>query len=266
VSVTSPSATLVVWASAWLHGVVAADDVLDALGPWAEQHEVAADDHGTATALDLPGPDEAPAAPALLLAALRRAGAAEARLVLPVPGDVRGLGGGGRFTEAALRAGNAAVLRQIGVGVVPREVAEGVLRWTLFDLPAGPPPEYIPLGEAEHGLSAAMREAATTLHALDVASHRPGVRAEIDAIVKAQPRPPWPHGMPGRSLRVLQRAAEVGAILEVATGDEPGGALSASAATARSEALRPLADAVRRARCAAVDEAVRALSDHAGQH
>ncbi|WP_137811810.1 hypothetical protein [Gandjariella thermophila] len=263
---TSPSATLVVWTSAWLHGVVGADDVLDALRTWAEQHEVVANDHGTATALDLPGPEETPSGPAMLLAALRRAGAAEARLVLPVPGDVRGLGGGGPFTDAALRAGNAVVLQDIGVGVVPHPVAEGILRWTLFDLPAGPPPEYVPLGEAEHGLAGAMRDAAATLHALDVASNRPGARAEINALVRSAPRPPWPQGMPGRSLRVLQRAAEVAAILEVAMGDEPGGALSASAATARSEALRPLGDAVRRARCAAVDEAVRVLSDRAGQH
>src|SRR5438445_6992925 len=40
VNVTSPSATLVVWTSAWLHGVAAADDVLDALHTWADQHEV----------------------------------------------------------------------------------------------------------------------------------------------------------------------------------------------------------------------------------
>ncbi len=36
--------------------------------------------------------------------------------------------------------------------------------------------------------------------------------------------------------------------------------MSASAATRRAEALRPLDAAVRRARCAAVNEAVRTLS------
>ena len=37
-----------------------------------------------------------------------------------------------------------------------------------------------------------------------------------------------------------------------------------AAERARAEALRPLSDAVRLARCAAVDEAVRTLADHAG--
>jgi hypothetical protein len=43
--------------------------------------------------------------------------------------------------------------------------------------------------------------------------------------------------------------------------------MSASAMSARTEALRPLSEAVRRARCAAVDEAVRVLADSgAGKH
>ncbi|AHH96375.1 hypothetical protein GCM10010174_76240 [Kutzneria viridogrisea] len=264
--VSCPSATLVVWTSAWLHGAAAADDVLDALQVWAELHEVVADDDGTATALDLPGPDESPAAPALLLAALRRTQAGDGRLVLPVPGDVRGLGGNGPLNACALRAGQAVVLPDAGVGIVPRLVADQVIRWTVFDLPSATPPEHVPIGEAEHGLAGAMRQAATTLVDLDVARHRPNVRKEIENAVAAQPRLAWPTGMPPRSLRVLQRATEVAAILEVAAGDAPGGAVSASATRARAEALRPLSDAVRRARCAAIDEAVRVLSDHAGRH
>jgi hypothetical protein len=255
---------MVVWTSAWLHGVAAADDVLDALKTWADMHDVAAADDGTATVLDLPGPGETAAAPALLLGALRRAGAATGRLVLPVPGDMRGLGGPGAFGLAALDAGQAAVIAEVRIGLVPRPVADGVLRWTVFDLPQVPPVEQITLAEAEYGLAAAMREAATTLANLDIARHRPGVREEIDTVLRSQPSLEWPQGMPPRSLRVLQRAAEVQAILDVAAGDAPGGALSASAARARAEALRPLSSAVRRARCAAVDEAVRALADHAG--
>jgi hypothetical protein len=163
-----------------------------------------------------------------------------------------------------LQAGQAAVLAEASIGLVPQTVADGVLRWTVFDLPQVPPADPMTLAEAEHGLAAAMREAAATLMSLDVARHRRGVREEIDAVLRSQPRPPWPDGMPPRSLRVLQRATEVQAILDVAAGDAPGGALSASAARARAEALRPLSDAVRLARCAAVDEAVRALADHAG--
>ncbi|GGP86618.1 hypothetical protein [Saccharothrix coeruleofusca] len=261
------SATLVVWTSGWLHGAAAADDVLDALGAWAELHEVVADDDGTATALDLPGPDEPPVGPALLLAALRRAQAGGARLVLPVAGDVRGLGGRGPLSASALRAGQAVVLPEVGVGLVPRLVADGVLRWTVFDLPSAAPGEHIPIGEAEHGLASAMREAATALVTLDVARHRPNVRAEIAERAAEHTKLAWPDGMPPRALRVLQRAAEVAAILEVAASDAPGGAVSASATRARDEALKPLSQAVRRARLSAVDEAVRVLSDQgAGRH
>jgi hypothetical protein len=69
--------------------------------------------------------------------------------------------------------------------------------------------------------------------------------------------------MPHRSLRVLQHADEVEAILAAALVDDPGGALSASAARARDDALRPLVAAVRVARRAAVAEAVRVLAGSA---
>ena len=93
-----------------------------------------------------------------------------------------------------------------------------------------------------------------------MARHRPGVREEIAATLRARPRSLWPAGMPAGALRVLQQADEVEAILAAASVDEPGGALSASAAAARREALRPLQTAVRVARRAAVAEAVRVLA------
>ncbi|GGM45777.1 hypothetical protein GCM10012275_15990 [Longimycelium tulufanense] len=260
-----PSATLVVWTSAWLHGAAAADDALDALNPWAEAHEVVADD-ATAGQLDLPVAGDRPVSPALLLAALRRAGAGVGHLVLPVAGDVRGLGGVHELTAAALRAGEAAVLPDAGVAVVPEAVADGVLRWTVFALPPfPPPPEHVPLGEAEHRMAEAMRTAAATLAALDVGRDRPGVRGEIEAALRNQPRMRWPEGAPARAVRVLSRAGELEAIVAAALGDGDGAAVSASAMRGRREALRPLADAVRLARRAAVDEAVRAFAHSAGR-
>ena len=110
-----------------------------------------------------------------------------------------------------------------------------------------------------------MRQAATALVDLDVARHRPGVRAEIAETLGRRVRPPWPQGSPGRVLRVLEQADEVEAILRAAEGDEPGAALSASAAAARSAALRPLFTAVREARRSAVGEAVRVLTPRAGR-
>lgn len=268
-----------VWTSAWLHGAVAADDVLDALGSWAPAHEVVADDDATATALDLPtiGDVAKGVSLALLLAVLRRRGVTTGELLLPVAGDLRGLRGHARFAAAALHAGEAAVLSVTGepdertdlgdLGLVPGTVADGMQRWTVFSLPAAPAPtENIPLPEAEHELSGATRVAATALIELDVAAHRPGVRDEISAMIAGQPHPPWPVGTPTRVPRVLQRANEVAAILRVATADAPGGALSASAMRRRADALRPVDHAVRQARRAAIAEAVRALSDHAGKH
>jgi hypothetical protein len=46
------SATFAVWSSAWLAGSAAPDDVLDALTPWAEAHDVVAADEATAAATD----------------------------------------------------------------------------------------------------------------------------------------------------------------------------------------------------------------------
>ena len=271
-----------VWTSAWLNGAAAADDVLDALQSWAELHEVVAQDDATAELLDLPTALEQPVSPALLLAALRKIGVRAGELVLPVAGDLRGLRSHAPFAAAALHAGEGAVLstwngedatsEHADLGLVPQwrgpagarsAPADRVLRWTVFHLPSAPNGERMPLGEAEHGLSGAMRAAATALIELGVAKHRPNVREEIAAVVAATPDLEWPPGMPPRSLKVLARAAEVDAILTVAMTDAPGGALSASATRGRAEALRPLNDAVRAARRAAVDEAVRTFSDHA---
>lgn len=263
IPVCCPSATLTVWASAWLHGTAAPDDVLDAFAVWGEAHEVAAVDQPTADATGIPVLSSVPATPIQLLTALRGLGADTGRLLLPVPGDVRGLGGGGTFTSAALAAGEAVLFPDAGHGVVPVHIAEGLMRWTVYPAGTATPPEHVGIGEAEHGLTDAIRTSAGTLRELEVARERPGVRAELAGRLRAQPEPSWPSQTPGRALRVLQRAAEIDVILGIATADEPGGAASASAASGRAQALRPLASAVRTARCAAVDEAVRVLGEHA---
>jgi hypothetical protein len=264
--VCCPSATFAVWSSAWLNGAAAADDALDALLAWGEAHDVVAADANAAEAFDLPLAFNRPATPVQLLMALRAQGATGLGLVLPAPGDVRGLGGGGAFTDSALRAGEAVVLSQIGCGLVPEPIAEGLMRWTVFTLRVPAPLEYVGLGEAEHGMTDAIRESAGALQALSVASDRPGVRAELSARLRSVPHVQWPAGTPPRALRVLQRAEEVAAILAIAQTDEPGGALSASAANQRADALRPLSDAVRRARAASVNEAVRVFAERADRH
>jgi hypothetical protein len=261
--VCCPSATFAVWSSAWLNGAAASDDVLDALLAWGEAHDVVAADAMAAETFDLPLAFNRPATPVQLLVALRAHGATSLGFVLPAPGDVRGLGGGGAFTDAAIRAGEAVLLSEIGYGLVPEPIAEGLVRWTVFSLRTPTPLEYLGLGDAEHGMTDAIRESAGALQALNVASDRPGVRAELSARLRSVPHVQWPDGTPARALRVLQRAEEVAAILAIAQTDEPGGALSASAANQRADALRPLFDAVRHARAASVNEAVRVFAEQA---
>lgn len=256
-----PSATFAVWSSAWLAGSAASDDVLDALLAWGDEHEVFAADPGSAQAFDLPELGAPPAGPVPLLASLRRQGQRGLRLVLPVAGDVRGLDGGGAFTAAALRAGEAVLLGDLDYGIVPEPVAEGLLRWSLFTLRTPARREYVSLAEAERGLTDAIRDSAGALQAADVARERPDVRTELAARVRSASSAAWPEGIPTRTVRVLQRAEEVNAIVELANADDPGGAVSASSAHHRAEALRPLADAIRTARCAAVDEATRVFSE-----
>ena len=266
-----PSATFTVWASAWLVGAAAPDDVLDALAPWADAHDVQAADSDTAQLTSLSAPGAPVSSLTFLLAALRRAAAGRgaagpARLVLPAPGDVRGLPGPGVFSTAATTAGEGVLfpdtgLGVAGLGIVPTMVADGVLRWTVYPVPEpGPPPEFVALGHAERDLRDQVRQSASVLTSLGVARHRPGVREEIAAALRARPASLWPAGMPQQALRVLQHADEVEAILAAAKIDDPGGAISASAATARREALRPIETAVRVARRAAVAEAVRVLA------
>ena len=258
------SASLAVWSAAWISGAAAADDVLDALAPWSEAHDVVAADAGVAALVDLPTPDRAGVGLVGALGLMRRrlapGAALDARVVLPAPGDVSGLPAEPAVRDTALAAGECVVLAGPALALVPAPVADGVLRWTAHVVARVPPPTHPSLPDAEHELRVLVRDAASTLADMQVARPRRGVREEIAASLRSRPQPSWPAGTPGRPLRVLQHADEVEAILVAAAGDDPGGALTASAALARTDALRPLAVAVRAARVAAVAETVRVLA------
>jgi hypothetical protein len=259
---------MTVWLSAWLFGGAAPDDVLDALQPWGDAHDVVAADDPTARTVGLPGPTDLPTSLTFLLAALRRMRESgrrtdepPARLLLTAPGDVRGLPGPGEFSTAVIGRGEGLLFPDIGYGLVPRPLGGELMRWTLHTVPEPiAAEEYVPLREAEFTVRSQVRDSAATLAALGVARHRPGVREEIAEALRARRHSSWPPGMPADSLRVLQHTDEVEAILMAASVDDPGGALSASAADARDAALRPLATSVRIARRAAVAQAVRALA------
>ena len=265
---------MTVWLSAWLFGTAASDDVLDALAPWGDAHDVVTVDELTGETTGLPGPTDVPTSLTFLLAALRRrSGGAEvrpARLLLAVPGDVRGLPGPGPFSRAVIEAGEGLLFADLGFGLVPRSLGGGLMRWTLHSVPEqAAPEEYLSLPEAERGLRGQVRDSAATLAALGWLDTDPGYAR----------RSPSRCG-PGatRCGRTACRRTACGCSstptrwrrswsLPRSTPQTTRAAhCSATAAAARDNALRPLATAIRVARRAAVTEAVRALAGSAGRH
>ncbi|MDH6678842.1 hypothetical protein M2284_003055 [Rhodococcus sp. LBL1] len=266
-TVSSLSATLTVWAGSWLAGDSAPDDVIDALHQWAPMHIVGASDAGTAMSTGLGWPGVQDGAGPILLRLVRQAAAsdaAEVRLVLPAPGDVRGLPAGTGFARAALDAGEGVLVGetgQPGIGLVPVVEGPDVLRWTVFPIETVPAPgAHTGLGEAEYAMREAIRDAADALLQLSsVHTGRPGTdpRRRIAEALDDRAHHRYPDAVPTRALRILDSADQVVAILAVAEDDSPTEAPSASSAAAREDLLRPLWTAVRTARVAAVSACAR---------
>jgi hypothetical protein len=234
-----PAGRFAVWSTAWLTGHTAYDDALDALlGDTA--HRVSG----------LPGTAEAVSLGAAL-SALRALGEQRFRLVLPVPGDVRGLPPAPGLAPLALESGQAAVGEQ--VAFVPEALGPDMVEWTAFPL-AGAPPVAPPvegnLRAVSGELDLAVGDAARTLARLDVARWNPEVPALLAGLSKAT-APGLPPGHDQLALSVLGRAQRLAAVLDLALADAPGAAVNHAQAARRDEALRPLADAVRHAITAA---------------
>jgi hypothetical protein len=279
-----PSATLSIWANAWLAGKAAPDDVLDALTCWAPAQSVTAYDAVAAGHTGLPWPDVHDAGAVSLLQTLRTAagrsnhlpaGAPSIKVVLPVPGDVRGLSAGTQFERDALAAGEAVIVSSpedpgVAVGLVPEfgydesddEVAVSelcALSWTVYSLPGAPLIDHTELGEAEYALRLAVRSAAdalTTIGSAGVDIDDP--RGLIEQLLESARQHQVPQHAPSRALRVLENAAHVDAIIAVSAGLTRIGTQSLSEAQIATDALRPLAAVVRSARMAALSAILRA--------
>lgn len=240
------SGVLAAWASAWLAGEVSHDDVVSAVTGDDEPHRV----------LGLPGapdPDGTGVPLGWALAAMRERGAGGVLLVLPVPGDPRGLPRHEQFSGAALEAGEAVVTA--GLGLVPAVTRHGsavgsatvYVRWTAYE--TGPPtPDPLDVREAERDLLTAIRDAAATLSDMDIARSQPPDGLDR---VRDQQAPHLPRGCGGPAIRLLAQAERLTEALALADADAPGGALTGWQARAREEALQPLRGAVRRAQLAA---------------
>jgi hypothetical protein len=272
-----PSATLSVWANAWLAGQAAPDDVLDALSSWAPTQSVTAYDAVAAGHTGLPWPDIHDAGVVSLLQTLRKAagrpstGRPSIAVVLPIPGDVRGLPPGTQFGRDAIAAGEAVIVTHPedagkAVGLVPEfeydesedelVVAEpAALSWTVYSLPGAPMVDHIELGEAEYDLRLAVRSAADTLTTIGLGSTGVDVddpRGMVEQLLESTRHHQIPEPAPSRALRVLENAAHVDAIIAVSAGLSRIGTHSLSEAQIATDALRPLAAVVRSARVAAL--------------
>jgi hypothetical protein len=235
-----PAGRFAVWATAWLTGRTSYDEALDALlGETA--HRV----------VGLPGTDEAVPL-GWALTALRSLGEQRFRLVLPVPGDVRGLPAVPGLAALALESGQAAVGERLVL--VPEAVGPEAVAWTAFPLdgaPPVPPPVEGSLRAVSGALDLAVGDAARTLAGLDLARWNPEVPSLLAGLAKTTAAPGLPYDHDPLALSVLGRAQRLAKVLDLAMADAPGGAVNHAQAAARDHALRPLAQAVREATTAA---------------
>ncbi|MBA3279367.1 MAG: hypothetical protein H0U22_11760 [Geodermatophilaceae bacterium] len=229
---------LTAWANSWLRGAVSYDAALAAI------HEA-----GIGTVRGLSNQPE-PAPVGWALSTLRSAGGRPLRLVLPVPGDIRGVPDSPGLAAAATHAGQLVVAP--GVAFLPDPnpdpdpSADRVwLSWELADaMPANATPgEQQTVSQAEGALRHAVLDATDVLAALDVARWNPGV----ESLLCREPLLALPHDHEPSAVALATRATRLGAILELAWTAAPGGALNAHGAVSRDAALRPLSVAVREA-------------------
>ncbi len=305
VIVWCPSVSLSLWANAWLAGKAAPDDFLDALSVWAPKQSVTAYDAVAAGHTGLPWPEVHNAGTVSLLQILRAAVGRPAsapdgprrlrgtiNVVMPVPGDVRGLAAGTQFQRDALAAGEAVIIANphgpgSAVGLVPEfcydyfeDSADDetafpelcALSWTVYSLPAAPTFDHHELGDAEYTLRSAVRSAADALGAVGLGSAADieDPRGLVEQLLESARQHRIPDHAPSRALRVLENAAHVDAIIAVSAGlsrlsdaprgasdrfagGEPIAAQSSSESRIANDALRPLTAVVRSARMAAVN-------------
>src|SRR6478672_1206235 len=223
--------TLALWAAAW-QGGASPDDVLAAIDGADHRAGVRAATDEISLMTGLPGPGNPTAGSMALLSVLRAGG--EAQLLLPYPGDLRGLPTSGELT------------------VVP---VNG--HWRVFACRARHPAAG--LAEAHDLLDHEVARATRNLSALDVARQSDGARERVRRLMldEAVCTPP---GTPGPASSLLATSISLQALLTVADNHDTAAVTSYQMAVV-DDALRPLAIAIREARRAAVAAGVRALSE-----
>src|SRR6476469_4583044 len=240
--------TLALWAAAG-QGGASPDDVLSAIDDSGHRAGVRAATPAIADATGLTGPGGPSAGSAALLPVLRGGGPAE--LLLPYPGDLRGLPLGGELTVAALDTGALVVLPGSQIALVP---SDG--QWRAYRCPTHHP--ALGLAEAHELLDTAVGRATRSLTALDVARGSDRAREQVRQVMLDEAAI-WPPGTPPAASALLATSISLHALLAVANAQDTAAVTSYEMA-AVDDVLRPLAIAIRESRRAAVAAAVRVLA------
>jgi hypothetical protein len=246
------STRFVAWVRAWRAGLVPFDELADEIEAGEEQ--MVADVPGTWT--------DVPVRQALPIFA--KVHPDDVRLVLPAPGDPRGLPGPGPLTGAALLAGEAVMTP--GFGVVPevRRHTSGsgvefeTVLWRVFPVSEYRPVFQLGAAEAESELAAALGEATAQLTKLDVAQWKPELAGALQALRRPESTATLPIGFDPRARRLFARASILDQVLALAGTSAPGGAVNNYEAQQRDAALRPLTSACRQALVAACNSPLHA--------
>lgn len=238
------SAKLATWGTAWLKDDADLDDVVKRVEGADEPHD----------AVGVPGTSDHESLTEALTR-LRAAGATALRVVLPVPGDPIGLGGPPEFNADAIDAGEALIVDGAAYGLIPDIRAFGppgdqgyFVTWNCQ--PAAQPSSTIQLADADQELSLALLSAGDILEKLDVSAWQPEVATLLQDLRSGQIGEPLPRAFSGRAQTTAARGSRVLAIVNFALNDD-GGAVSATTAQSRRDALTPLARAARHALVAA---------------
>lgn len=240
------SSRFVAWVRAWRAGLVPYDEIADAIA--GDEEHLVADAPGTWTDVPL---REA-------LATLSKLHPDQVRLVLPAPGDPRGLPGPGPFSDAAMLAGEGVLAGSLGVVPVVRTHTSGsgdtfsTVLWQVYPLERPAPPYGEPTtAEAEAELATVLAESTARLARLDIAQWRPELAGALAALRRPDNGTDLPPGFDPRARRLYARASILDQVLALAEHAAPGGAVNGYEAQQRDEALRPLTAACRRALVAA---------------
>ena len=239
------STRFVAWVRAWRAGLVPFDELAGEIA--ADEEHLVADAPGTWT--DVPLPQGLPV--------FAKVHPDDIRLVLPAPGDPRGLPGPGELTGAAMLAGEAVMTPSFGVVPEVRRHTSGsgvefeTVLWRVHPVAEYKPVFQMGAAEAEAELTAALGEATAQLTKLDVAQWKPELAGALQALRRPESTATLPPGFDPRSRRLFARAGVLDQVLALAETNAPGGAVNGHEAQQRDAALRPLTAACRQALVAA---------------